>query len=120
MCVHVPWVPFVACSSGVGRSGVYITLHITLERMKTEGLVDIFQTVKTLRIQRPAMVQTLVITHTNIALLTPLAARLPVCAHEFFTLLHIHMRRSAASSVCGISNLPFCDLAKRFSVPFSI
>ncbi len=28
--------------------------------MKTEGLVDVFQTVKTLRIQRPAMVQTLV------------------------------------------------------------
>ena len=50
----------IVCSSGVGRSGVFITLHITLERMKTEGLVDVFQTVKTLRIQRPAMVQTLV------------------------------------------------------------
>lgn len=31
-----------------------------LERMQTEGLADVFQTVKNLRIQRPAMVQTLV------------------------------------------------------------
>ena len=50
----------VHCSSGVGRTGVFIALNIILERMKLEGVVDIFQTVKMLRIQRPAMVQTLV------------------------------------------------------------
>ena len=33
-------------------------MHIILERMLVEGHVDVFQTVKSLRIQRPAMVQT--------------------------------------------------------------
>uniref|UniRef100_A0A2I3T7G8 Receptor-type tyrosine-protein phosphatase S n=1 Tax=Pan troglodytes TaxID=9598 RepID=A0A2I3T7G8_PANTR len=44
--------------AGVGRTGVFITLSIVLERMRYEGVVDIFQTVKMLRTQRPAMVQT--------------------------------------------------------------
>nr|XP_038938990.1 receptor-type tyrosine-protein phosphatase S isoform X10 [Rattus norvegicus] len=48
----------VHCSAGVGRTGVFITLSIVLERMRYEGVVDIFQTVKVLRTQRPAMVQT--------------------------------------------------------------
>ncbi|XP_070829929.1 receptor-type tyrosine-protein phosphatase F isoform X9 [Chaetodon trifascialis] len=48
----------VHCSAGVGRTGVFITLSIVLERMRYEGVVDLFQTVKTLRTQRPAMVQT--------------------------------------------------------------
>ncbi|XP_053928535.1 receptor-type tyrosine-protein phosphatase F isoform X11 [Cuculus canorus] len=48
----------VHCSAGVGRTGVFITLSIVLERMRYEGRVDMFQTVKTLRTQRPAMVQT--------------------------------------------------------------
>lgn len=45
-------------SAGVGRTGVFITLSIVLERMRYEGVVDIFQTVKMLRTQRPATVQT--------------------------------------------------------------
>uniref|UniRef100_A0A1A8NME7 protein-tyrosine-phosphatase n=2 Tax=Nothobranchius pienaari TaxID=704102 RepID=A0A1A8NME7_9TELE len=48
----------VHCSAGVGRTGVFITLSIVLERMRHEGVVDVFQTVKILRTQRPAMVQT--------------------------------------------------------------
>uniref|UniRef100_A0A8C1KQX1 protein-tyrosine-phosphatase n=1 Tax=Cyprinus carpio TaxID=7962 RepID=A0A8C1KQX1_CYPCA len=48
----------VHCSAGVGRTGVFITLSIVLERMRYEGVVDIFQTVKMLRTQRPGMVQT--------------------------------------------------------------
>lgn len=54
----------VLCSAGVGRTGVFITLSIVLERMRYEGVVDIFQTVKMLRTQRPAMVQTEVNLHT--------------------------------------------------------
>lgn len=53
MCCCVP-----IFSAGVGRTGVFITLSIVLERMRYEGVVDIFQTVKMLRTQRPAMVQT--------------------------------------------------------------
>ena len=45
-------------SSGVGRTGVFIALGIVLERYSVEGMIDLFQTVKTLRIQRSAMVQT--------------------------------------------------------------
>ena len=45
-------------SAGVGRTGVFISLSIVLERMQYEGVVDVFQTVRTLRTQRPAMVQT--------------------------------------------------------------
>ena len=48
----------VHCSAGVGRTGVFITLSIDLERMQYEGVVDVFQTVRILRTQRPAMVQT--------------------------------------------------------------
>ncbi|KAM3619127.1 uncharacterized protein V6R79_003378 [Siganus canaliculatus] len=48
----------VHCSAGVGRTGVFITLSIVLESMRYEGVLDLFQTVKTLRTQRPAMVQT--------------------------------------------------------------
>ncbi|XP_037537948.1 receptor-type tyrosine-protein phosphatase F-like [Nematolebias whitei] len=48
----------VHCSAGVGRTGVFITISIMLERMRHEGVVDVFQTVKILRTQRPAMVQT--------------------------------------------------------------
>ena len=55
----------VSASAGVGRTGVFIALSITLERMRFEGVVDLFQTVKTLRTQRPAMVQTEVRDATN-------------------------------------------------------
>lgn len=45
-------------SAGVGRTGVFISMSIVLERMQYEGVVDVFQTVRALRTQRPAMVQT--------------------------------------------------------------
>ena len=42
----------VHCSAGVGRTGVFITLSIVLERMQYEGVVDVFQSVRALRTQR--------------------------------------------------------------------
>jgi netrin-G3 ligand len=57
-------------SAGVGRTGVFIALSIVLERMRYEGVVDIFQTVKMLRTQRPAMVQTEVSRHDDIGVMT--------------------------------------------------
>ena len=53
--------PLVIFSAGVGRTGVFISLSIVLERMQYEGVVDVFQTIRTLRTQRPAMVQTEVV-----------------------------------------------------------
>ncbi|CAM9891763.1 unnamed protein product [Lampetra planeri] len=48
----------VHCSAGVGRTGVFVALSVVLERMRYEGLLDLFQTVKMMRTQRPGMVQT--------------------------------------------------------------
>ena len=42
----------------MGRTGVFCALSILIERLKSEGVVDVFQTIKVLRTQRPAMVQT--------------------------------------------------------------
>uniref|UniRef100_A0A674D928 Receptor-type tyrosine-protein phosphatase epsilon n=1 Tax=Salmo trutta TaxID=8032 RepID=A0A674D928_SALTR len=48
----------VHCSAGAGRTGTFIALSNILERVKAEGLLDVFQTVKSLRMKRPHMVQT--------------------------------------------------------------
>ena len=39
-------------SNGSGRTGTFITIYTTLERIKTDGTVDIFQIVKSSRLQR--------------------------------------------------------------------
>ena len=44
----------------MGRTGVFITAMSEIERVKVEGEVDIFQTVKAIRVQRPNMVSTVV------------------------------------------------------------
>ncbi|KAL5250784.1 hypothetical protein ACHWQZ_G016502 [Mnemiopsis leidyi] len=54
---HAPVV--VHCSAGGGRTGVFIAISTALERYQQEKLIDIFDLVKNLRNQRPAMVQTL-------------------------------------------------------------
>ncbi len=50
----------VHCSGGIGRTGTFIAIDILLERLKTEGVVDVFQTVRALRLQRIGMVRTVV------------------------------------------------------------
>jgi len=49
--------PYIVLSAGVGRTGVFIALSIVLEKMRYEGVVDMFQTVKLLRTQRQGMIQ---------------------------------------------------------------
>ena len=44
------------CSDGVGRSGTFICIHSQLERLKTEGVVDFFQAIKSARIRRAGIV----------------------------------------------------------------
>ncbi|CAH8553183.1 unnamed protein product [Schistosoma turkestanicum] len=48
----------VHCNLGSGLTGVFLTISLVLERMRFEGVVDMFQTVKLLRWQRPGLVQT--------------------------------------------------------------
>ncbi|XP_062509242.1 receptor-type tyrosine-protein phosphatase F-like isoform X2 [Corticium candelabrum] len=49
----------VHCSAGTGRTGCFIALSILLDQLKTEGIIDVFQTIRGLRLRRSAMVQTL-------------------------------------------------------------
>ncbi len=43
-------------SNGIGRTGAFITLHAQLERLKIEGVVDVFQFIKFARKQREELV----------------------------------------------------------------
>ena len=47
-------------SDGVGQTGTFICIHAQLERLKTEGVVDIFQFIKSARIQRAGLVSDIV------------------------------------------------------------
>ena len=47
-------------SGGSGRTGTFVTIANLLDCLKSEGVVDVFQTVRTLRLQRPNMVRTVV------------------------------------------------------------
>ena len=47
-------------SDGVGRTGAFICIYYQLERIKTEATADIFQCVKSSRLQRAGLVRTLV------------------------------------------------------------
>ena len=58
-CAYVLKILFpFAFSDGMSRSGMFITCMSEIERVKVEGAVDIFQTVKAARAQRPHMVYT--------------------------------------------------------------
>lgn len=49
-CIH--------CSAGVGRTGTYLTIDKCLNAIKNGEKVDVIETIKSLREQRTAMVQT--------------------------------------------------------------
>ena len=48
------------CSDGVGRTGAFIATHAEMERMKAETVVDLFQFVKAIRLQRAGLVSNVV------------------------------------------------------------
>ena len=47
---------FLYNSDGSGRSGTFLTIYSEIERLKTEGVIDIFQCIKAARIQRYGLV----------------------------------------------------------------
>ena len=49
-----------SCSDTVSRSGVYCAVSNAIEQCKAEGLIDIFQTVKLLRMNKPGAVISIV------------------------------------------------------------
>ena len=44
----------------MGRSGAFICIHAQQDRMKTEGVIDVFHYIKSTRIQRAGLVADLV------------------------------------------------------------
>ena len=52
----------VSCShsDGMGRTGAFICMCSEVERIRMEGITDVFQSVKAARTQRPYMVSTVV------------------------------------------------------------
>ena len=44
----------------MSRSAVFCAITTTIERCKTEGVVDVFQVVKAMRAQKPGAVRTVV------------------------------------------------------------
>ena len=62
-CMIVKFVP-TSRSDGMARTGVFITAMSEVERVKAEGELDVFQTVKAARVKRPRMVSTPVSTLT--------------------------------------------------------
>eukprot|EP00794_Sanderia_malayensis_P008093 gene8093-8960_t len=47
----------VMCSDGAGRTGTFIAIANILERLKSEQLIDVFHTVKKIRLFRPQFVE---------------------------------------------------------------
>ena len=48
----------VHCGAGVGRTGLWIGLSVLLERLRTEGAIDVWSAARLLRTQRPQLLQT--------------------------------------------------------------
>ena len=57
MCHH-----YTLFSDGLGCTGTFCTLCNVLDQLKIEEVVDVFQAVKTLRIQRTGLVDNVVST----------------------------------------------------------
>ena len=53
----------LSISDTVTRSGMFCAMATVIDRCKTEGVIDVFQVVKALRVQKPGAVPTLVSSH---------------------------------------------------------
>ncbi len=51
--------------NGVSRCGVYLAVSIAWDKLKSEGDIDVFRAVKTIKMNRPDLVENLVSTHTH-------------------------------------------------------
>lgn len=61
MCVLLYIIPHF--SDGIGRTGAFIGIYAQLERIKTEGIADVFQYIKGARLQCPGFVSSVVSMH---------------------------------------------------------
>ena len=57
---YIYHVNYYSCSDGCARSGTFITICYTLNRLNIEGLVDIFHALKVSRLHRAGLVSNVV------------------------------------------------------------
>ena len=57
---HSSYPTLLLYSDTVSRSAIFCGVATTIERCKTEGVVDVFQVVKAMRVQKPGAIQTVV------------------------------------------------------------
>ena len=60
LCVFIVFCFVSYCRNGSGRTGAFIAISSNIDRAKSDNSVDVFQTVKMMRIQRMGCVQTTV------------------------------------------------------------
>ena len=48
----------IHCSAGIGRSGTFCCVDICVNRLNSDGMVDVYSTVRTIREQRAFSIQT--------------------------------------------------------------
>ena len=60
MILYVCYLLFLLCSDGMSRTGTFMTIHYQLERLKTEGVIDFPQAIKSARLQRPGLITNVV------------------------------------------------------------
>ena len=77
-------------SDTVSRSGVFCTLSNVVEQAKMEGIVDVFQAVKRLRIQKPGAVQSLVSYATSLMLYVGQCFSFQSQYHQIFELVRCY------------------------------
>ena len=61
-CTHINSYSLSLSSDTVSRCEVYCSVSIALEQCKTEGVIDVFQVIKGVRMNKPGAVTTLVCT----------------------------------------------------------
>ena len=65
-------------SDTVSRLAIFCAVATTIERCKTEGVVDVFQVVKAMRAQKPGAIQTLVYMLLHVLVLVILSNLCPL------------------------------------------
>ena len=94
-CMRLSHLIFFHLSAGVGRTGVFCALSNLIERLKTEHVIDVFQTVKMLRQKRPAMVQTKVCFFFNMSTFKQFGAAAPFILGVFIISLYTDLIKSS-------------------------
>ena len=61
LCSYIALLVMCICySASVGRSATFCALKIVVEQVKTEGIIDVFYTVHTMRTRQPLSVRQIV------------------------------------------------------------